>query len=74
MIANVEYGPDRIKILDGGTYVLCAITGRKIELGDFNAPWPICLGELRYWNVERQEAYVDCAASTEAERIAQCAA
>ena len=36
---------------------LCAVTGK-----------PIPLHELKYWSVERQEAYADAAASLEAER------
>ena len=42
-------------MLRPGAYVRCAITGR-----------PIPLDELVYWNVERQEAYVDAASAHEA--------
>lgn len=48
-----------IRYLDGdyvvvrpGSFVRCAVTGR-----------PIPLDELMYWNVDRQEAYVDAAAA-----------
>ena len=39
-----------------GSYVTCAVTGRRIPLS-----------ELRYWSVDRQEAYVDAAASLKRE-------
>jgi len=52
-------GEARLRFLDGdfqilvpGNFVRCAVTGREIPLD-----------ELRYWSVERQEAYVDAAAS-----------
>ena len=41
-------------ILEAGAYVLCAVTGARIPLD-----------ELKYWNDDRQEAYVDAAASLE---------
>lgn len=53
-----------IRYLDGdyvvvrpGTFVRCAVTDR-----------PIPVDELMYWNVDRQEAYVDAAAALEAYR------
>ena len=46
-------------MLSSGDHVRCAITGVTIPLD-----------ELRYWSVERQEAYADAAASLEAERRA----
>jgi hypothetical protein len=52
-------GEARLRYLDGdfqivtpGAFVLCAVTGKEIPLD-----------ELRYWSVERQEAYADAAAS-----------
>ena len=52
-------GEARIRYLDGdfqivtpGAFVHCAVTGREIPLD-----------ELRYWSVERQEAYADAATS-----------
>lgn len=44
--AEIEYLDGDFRIRKPGAYVLCAIT-RK----------PIPLDELRYWNVDRQEAY-----------------
>lgn len=57
-------GEARIRYLDGdfqvvtpGAFVTCAVTGAAITLSD-----------LRYWSVERQEAYVDARASLEREQ------
>jgi hypothetical protein len=44
--AEIRYGDAEFKIVRPGTYVRCAVTGQ-----------PIPLDELRYWSVERQEAY-----------------
>lgn len=52
-------GEARLRFLDSdfqvvvpGSYVLCAVTERRIPLS-----------ELRYWSVDRQEPYVDAEAS-----------
>jgi hypothetical protein len=50
--ARLRYLDGDFQILVPGTFVRCAVTGRDIPLD-----------ELRYWSVERQEAYVDAAAS-----------
>ena len=55
--ARVHYLPGTFRLLSDGDHVLCAVTGVRIPLH-----------ELRYWSVERQEAYADAAASFEAER------
>ncbi len=52
--AKLHYGSSDFTILEGGSYVVCAVTGKQIPLE-----------ELRYWNDDRQEAYVDAAASME---------
>lgn len=57
--ARVHYLPGTFRLLSHGDYVLCAVTGARIALQ-----------ELRYWSVERQEAYVDAEASLSAERRA----
>jgi hypothetical protein len=44
--AVVEYGDGTMRIVKPGTFVRCAVTGE-----------PILLDALRYWSVERQEAY-----------------
>ncbi len=56
-------GAAKVKYLDGdfqvvlpGAHVTCAVTGEQIPLS-----------ELRYWSVDRQEAYVDAKASLERE-------
>ena len=55
--ARVHYMPGTFRVLSDGDHVICAVTGARIPLH-----------ELRYWSVERQEAYADAAASLEAER------
>lgn len=55
-MARIHYLPGTIRVLTPGDYVLCAVTGQ-----------PIPLTELRYWSVERQEAYATAEASLKAE-------
>jgi len=55
--AKIEYLDGDFRILRPGGYVRCAVTGE-----------PIPLDELRYWSVERQEAYSSPAASMQRER------
>jgi len=50
--AVVHYGDADFAIMKPGSFVNCAVTGRKIPLI-----------ELRYWSPEHQEAYVDAAAA-----------
>lgn len=54
--AELRYLAADYIIMKKGFYVLCAVTGDKIELDN-----------LHYWNVERQEAYRDGAASLQRE-------
>lgn len=54
--ARLHYMPGTFRVLTSGDYVTCAATGLKIPLE-----------ELRYWSVERQEAYVNAEASLKAE-------
>ncbi|MEO6040681.1 MAG: DUF2093 domain-containing protein [Croceibacterium sp.] len=44
--ATLIYGPNGFRVVKPGRFVTCAVTGE-----------PIPLQELRYWSVERQEAY-----------------
>ena len=44
--AVVQYLDSNLKVIRPGGYVRCAVTGE-----------PIPLEQLRYWSVERQEAY-----------------
>ena len=55
--ARIHYLAGTFRMLGDGDHVRCAVTGVAIALD-----------ELRYWSVARQEAYVDAAASHEAER------
>ena len=52
--ARVRYLDGEFQVLSPGEYVRCAVTGEQIPLQD-----------LRYWSVERQEAYATPAASLE---------
>jgi hypothetical protein len=45
-LAKLEYLDGEFRILIPGAYVLCAVSGRQVLIDD-----------LRYWNVDRQEAY-----------------
>ena len=44
--ATLLYGPNGFRVIRPGHFVLCAVTGEQIPLE-----------ELRYWSVDRQEAY-----------------
>ena len=44
--AELKYGDSSFKIVKHGHYVPCAVTGARIPIND-----------LKYWSVERQEAY-----------------
>ncbi|MCZ7850475.1 DUF2093 domain-containing protein [Agrobacterium salinitolerans] len=57
--AVIEYLDGDFRIVQTGSHVICAMTAKTIPLD-----------ELRYWSVARQEAYVDAAASLEAEKKA----
>ena len=45
-LAKIKYFPNNFQILEAGDYVVCAISGKEIQLQNLN-----------YWNVELQEAY-----------------
>lgn len=57
--AQLRYLDSDFHVLVPGDYVVCQITSRKIPLE-----------ALRYWSVDRQEAYIDAAAALKAEQIA----
>tara|TARA_X000000950_G_C13576051_1_gene521559 strand:- start:127 stop:315 length:189 start_codon:yes stop_codon:yes gene_type:complete len=44
--AKLNFKHNYFEVVEEGDYVLCAISGKKIELKNLN-----------YWNVELQEAY-----------------
>ena len=54
--AKLRYLDSDYQVLSPGSFVVCAVTGQRIPLS-----------ELRYWSVDRQEAYADAAASLERE-------
>ena len=45
-LAKLEYLPNDFKVIKDGDHVICAVSGKKINLD-----------ELTYWNVDLQEAY-----------------
>jgi hypothetical protein len=53
--AKIRYLDADFVITRPGSFVRCAITGKPIQVDD-----------LKYWNVDRQEAYVDASAAFEA--------
>ena len=57
--ARLHYLAGTFRILSSGDHVVCAVTGQ-----------PVALEDLRYWSVERQEAYVSAEASLKASRAA----
>jgi hypothetical protein len=50
--AKLRYLDADFEVIKPGRFVSCAVTKRKIALED-----------LRYWNVETQEAYIDADAA-----------
>jgi len=45
-LAKIKYLPNNFEIIEQGDHVLCAISGKKIDIEN-----------LTYWNVDLQEAY-----------------
>lgn len=45
--AKLQYLDGDFRVVRPGTFVRCAVTGR-----------PIAIDDLRYWNVDLQEAYI----------------
>jgi hypothetical protein len=50
--AVLQYLDGEYRVVQQGTYVICAVTGGQIPLDD-----------LRYWNVDLQEAYANAEAA-----------
>ncbi len=44
--AKLRYLDASIDVISEGDHVVCAVSGQRIQLG-----------QLRYWSVDRQEAY-----------------
>ncbi len=55
--ARLHYLAGTFRVLSPGDHVICAVTGQLIPIE-----------ELRYWSVERQEAYASAEASVMAHR------
>lgn len=53
--AVIRYTDADFVVIKPGSFVRCAITGK-----------PILIDDLKYWNVDRQEAYADVDAAYEA--------
>lgn len=51
--AVLRYEPNGFRVMSAGSYVACAVSGERIPLE-----------ALRYWSVERQEAYASPAIAT----------
>tara|TARA_Y100001970_G_C14188867_1_gene834169 strand:- start:129 stop:320 length:192 start_codon:yes stop_codon:yes gene_type:complete len=45
-IARLKYLDNSFEIIENGSHVICAVSGKKISLDNLN-----------YWNVELQEPY-----------------
>ena len=45
-LAKIKYLPNNFSIIEDGSYVLCAVSGKEI-----------LIEKLTYWNVDLQEAY-----------------
>jgi hypothetical protein len=54
--ARIRYLDGDFQVASPGSFVRCAVTGESIPLD-----------ELKYWSVERQEAYANAAASLQRE-------
>jgi hypothetical protein len=52
--AKLKFKAGNFEIINSGDYVLCKVSGKKIDLS-----------ELKYWNVELQEAYFSYIEATE---------
>jgi hypothetical protein len=48
--ATLRYGPNGFRVIQPGSYVLCAVSGERIAIE-----------ALRYWSVDRQEPYASAA-------------
>ena len=45
-LAKIKYLPNNFQIVEQGDHVICAVSGKKINLNTLN-----------YWNVDLQEPY-----------------
>ena len=51
--AMLFYQPNGFRVLSPGSHVICAVSGAEVQLE-----------ALRYWSVERQEAYASADLAT----------
>ena len=51
--AKLAFGPNGFRVIKPGTHALCAVSEAEIPLE-----------ELRYWSVDRQEAYASAELAT----------
>ena len=51
--AQLIFGPNGFRVMRPGNHVVCAVSGEAVPLE-----------ELRYWSVERQEAYASADIAT----------
>lgn len=54
-LARLHYMANGFRVLVPGDHVVCAVSGE-----------PIAIDELRYWSVEKQQAYVSAAIALQA--------
>ena len=60
-LAKLKYLPNNFEILKEGDHVICAVSGKKINLE-----------KLTYWNVQLQEAYFShIEATTKREQVSK---
>jgi hypothetical protein len=52
--ATLRYGPNGFRVMQPGSYVLCAVSGQRIAVE-----------ALRYWSAERQEPYASADIATQ---------
>ena len=45
-LAKIKYLPNNFEVIEDGDYVICAVSGKKINLNTLN-----------YWKVDLQEPY-----------------
>ena len=45
-LAKIKYLPNNFEVIEEGDHVICAVSGKKIDLNTLN-----------YWNVDLQEPY-----------------
>lgn len=58
--AKIKYSDNEFQVLAPGDFVVCAVSGK-----------PIKLDQLKYWSVERQEAYYSAIEAMQLEKQLQ---